>query len=151
MDNRTLDIAALQRVCCGNQEAMEWIQIGRDYVHEIDDLIDEDIPKGQGADRVCRIGAMALRLYMHPFFAKHPQALGAAMLVNTINYRDSVKLEKSTVQWQRNYSDWARHGWLDVCKVVAAICGGYDNVANVSLEMLAVAYANHHDDKGEVT
>lgn len=131
------------------------MQIGRAYIHEIDDLIDVDIPKGdkvRGAERACRIGALALALYTHPFFVKHSQALGGAMLVNTINYRDSVRFEASTVPWQRNYSDWARHGWLDVCKLVAALCpGGYDVAAAESPAMIAVAYANHHDGEGKPT
>lgn len=152
MDHQTLDRNAVMRLCNGNVEAVDWIQVGQLYVHEIDDLIDVDLPQGNrpsGAARACRIGALALKLYTHPFWMKHWPALRAVMYLNTLNYQDSVRLENSTVEWQRNFSDWGRHGWMDVCKVVGEICAGYDHVANQSLEILAAAYANHHDGDGK--
>lgn len=154
MNNQTVDRNSLLRLCNGNVEAVEWLQLGRIYCHEIDDLIDEDVPaaaRARAAERACRIGAMALRLYSHPFFQKNIQALGYAMMINTINYADSVAWEDSKTDWQKSYSDWARHGWLDVALVVASICGGYDVARNESRELRAVAYADHHSKTGNAT
>lgn len=147
------DQQALLRLTNGNAEAQEWIQLGRLYIHEADDLIDEDVAAGNvrsAADRACRLGAMALDLYTHPFFLKNMAALKYAMLRNLHNYRDSVTWENSVVQWQNQFSDWARHGWLDVCITVGDICGGYDNTCNETLEMRALSYADHHKETGEV-
>jgi hypothetical protein len=152
MNNRTTDHAQIVRLCRGNTEALEWIEIGRRYVHEIDDLIDEDVPRGDrraAAERACRIGALAIQLYSHPFFLKHGAALSQAMLTNTNNYADSVRWEESGTKWQREFSDWARHGWLDVALLVAYICGGYENMRNESAELRAVSYSDHHDDGGK--
>lgn len=152
MDNRRLDHTAVHRLCNGNREALEWVQLGRIYMHEGDDLIDEDVLAGDkvaAAKRAARLGAMALRLYTHPFFLKNIDALKHAMLRNFHNYRDSVIWENSDVEWQRQFSDWARHGWLEVCMTVGEICGGYDNVANESLELRTMSYVEHHSGKGE--
>lgn len=151
MTNVELDSKQLIRLCRGNQEAMHWLQIGRQYVHEIDDLVDESHGENKAriAERTCLIGALAIELYTHPFFVKHSQRLAQAMLNNTNNYADSVRWEQSAVEWQRNFSDWARHGWLDVCLVVAYICGGYENMRNESAELRTVSYVDHHGSDGK--
>lgn len=154
MTHVELDHQAVLRLTNGDEEALDWIQLGRAYVHEADDLIDEDVASGNvrsAADRACRLGAMALDLYTHPFFMRNWAALKYAMLRNLHNYRDSVAWENSTVPWQKQFSDWARHGWLDVCITVGDICGGYDKTCNETLEMRSVSYSNHHKETGEAT
>jgi hypothetical protein len=153
MTNQELDRDQLLRLCNGNQEAVHWIQIGRKYIRDIDDLIDDDIPKANrasGSERVCRIGALALELYTHPFFVKHSTMLATAMLTNTNNYADSVQWEGSDTPWQSSFSDWAKYGWIDVLLIVAYICGGRANMRDHSAELRAMSYSNHHDQKGEV-
>lgn len=150
------DVARAQvvRLCNGNHEALQWIQIGRQYVHEVDDLIDIDLPASdiaKGAERMCKIGALAIELYAHPFFAKHSAALGQAMVINTNNYADSVLWEKSEIKWRRDYADWARHGWIDVLLVVAYICGGYEHMRNESQALRSISYDDHHDETGRST
>lgn len=152
MTHGQMDSAAVLRLCNGNEEAMEWVQLGRRYCHEIDDLIDETIPKADargGLERVCRIGVMAMQVYTHPFFLKHREALSAAMMLNTVNYRDSVLCEAGA-DWRGQFSDWARHGWIDVVLLVGLICGGYETVINESLALREVAYTLHHDSAGDV-
>lgn len=152
MSNDTLNHEQVVRLCRGNIEAIDWIQIGHRYIHEIDDLIDEDLPQAnrvRGAERVCRIGAIAIQLYTHPFFIKNGAALSQAMLTNTNNYADSVRWEQSEIPWQRNFSDWARHGWIDVALIVAYICGGWENMRNEAAELRALSYIDHHDDRGK--
>lgn len=152
MTNDGIDQAQILRMCRGNEEAYQWIQLGRRYVHEIDDLLDNDVPKADrfsATERVSRIGILAIELYTHPFFVKHSQALGAAMVSITNSYTDSVHWEKSGTKWKANFSDWARHGWIDVCLLVAYICGGHQNMRNESAELRAIAFADHHDEHGQ--
>lgn len=154
MTHQDLDNQAVNRLCNNNQEALHWIQIGRQYVHESDDLIDVDVARSdkRGAViRACRLGALALELYTHPFFLKNIAALKYAMLRNIHAYRDSVLFEGSSVPWQQQFSDWARHGWLEVCTTVGDICAGYDHTANETLEMRAVAFSDHHNEAGKAT
>jgi len=151
MDHRTLDNAALYRLCNGNPEAIHFVQLGSAYVHLSDDQVDEPLSsQAQSAKRACRLGAMALELYTHPFFIKHMPELKQVMLLNLQMYELSVAWENSEVPWQRNFSDWARHGWLNVCLVVGDICAGYDSTSAELPEMMAMAYVNHHDQSGKV-
>lgn len=153
MTNQQTDMEQLLRICNGNKEAAIWLQIGRRYVHEIDDLIDEDIPKADrvsGGQRACLIGSLAIELFTHPFFIRHSAILATAMMTMTNNYADSLRWEKSQVPWQSGFSDWSRHAWLDVVLIVAYICGGYEAMRNEAAELRAMSYADHHDAKGEV-
>lgn len=152
MNHQELDHNAVIRLCNGDQMALDWVQLGRLYCHAIDDLIDEDLTKGNavtGAERACKIGAMALQLYTHPFFLRHAAVLRSHMMLNTLTYADSVRWENDKEEWKRQFSDWFRHGWVQVCLVVGELCGGYDNARSVSTEMWTMAYANHHKPTGE--
>lgn len=147
-----MDHNTAKRICNGNEEAFDWMQIGRIYCHEIDDLIDEDTKLEHDVARklvagahACRIGAIALDLYTHPFFLKNMATLKEAMMTNTLNYADSVATEESQVEWQRQFSDWARHGWVQVCLTVARICGGFDHAKSLSMELRTMSYVDHHD------
>lgn len=154
MTIRELDDRIVRRICGQHIEAIEWLQLGRHYIHLIDDVIDEDLPKAnreQGAERMCAIGAMAIALYSHPFFIAHREALGQAMLTCTNAYADSVAWEQSETPWQRQCSDWARHSWIEVALVVAYICGGYENMRGCSAELRAMSWADHHNQTGKVT
>lgn len=142
---RDIDRETVIRLCQGNKEALDWIQLGRMYVHEIDDLIDEENTKLARAEQVCKIGALALCLYTHPFFLKNMAVLRSAMMLNTNNYLDSVQWENSEMEWRKQFSDWARHGWIDIVLVVAEICGGYTNMRNESMELRTMSYLAHHD------
>lgn len=149
MNHNQLDHNSVLRLVNGNMEALSWIEIGRQYIHEADDDIDEQSSKAVAVDRKCRLGALALELYTHPFFIKNMPALKYAMLRNLHNYRDSVMWEDSEVPWQREFADWARHGWLDVCITVGDICGGYVKTCNETLEARALSYVDHHDQTGK--
>lgn len=142
----------VRRILCNNVEALHWVQVGRLYIHLIDDVIDEDLPAANrlnGARRMCKIGAMAIDLYTHPFFVKHWAALKHAMHNCTHLYAESIEWEKSGVAWQKSFSDWARHSWIDVLLVVAEICGGYENRVEAAKELRAMSYLDHHDEQGE--
>ncbi len=143
-----MDHQTARRICNGNEEAFDWMQMGRIAVHEIDDLIDEDLPqtnRDRGGQRVCRIGAILLDLYTHPFFLKNIGPLKEAMMKNTLDYSASVAWENSKVKWQKEFSDWARHGWVSVCITIARICGGYDHADAIKMELWTNAFTDHHD------
>lgn len=149
MTHSQIDHAVATRLCAGNKEALEWLQLGRVWCHLSDDIVDEDLKDGnrqRGAERLCRLGSLSLDLYTHPFFLEHGPALKQAMKTNISNYAMSLKWEDSKVEWQRNFSDWSRHGWLNVCMAVAEICGGYDHMMSLQEEAWTMAFADHHQD-----
>jgi len=138
---------ALRRACLGQPDAMDFLTLWSDYVHGIDDLIDEV------TEPEFRIGlfAQALNLYNHPFYLKHRERLYPVILSCTNLYADSVAWEKSDDEWRRQFSDWARHGGAEMVLAVAGIVGGYRHMRSISLELRTVNYQEHHDEKGNVT
>ena len=140
------DWKALERACCGNREAMEWLLLWQRYVHDIDDLVDEP---GTRAEKVLATFAAAAMLYTHPFFLRHMLQLRQVVLNCTNAYADSVAWERSSVPWQQNFSDHYRHFGAEMVLAVAGICGGYAHMRSISLELRAVCWLGHHDKEGK--
>lgn len=140
------DWKALERACCGNGEAMEWLLLWRDYVHNIDDLVDGDL---RGPEGLLATFAMAPVLYSHPFYIKNLAALRQVVLNCTNAYADSVMWEKSQVAWQRDFADHYRHYGAEMVLAVAQICGGYAHMRSISPELRVICWHEHHTPGGE--
>lgn len=139
------------RICAGNDDATQWMQSLRAFVHLSDDIVDEDLApehKKRGAERLCQLHALALQLYTHPFFKKHEGPLHAAQLSNLVAYADSVQWEGET-GWKGTCADWLRHGGIEVVMIIAAAVGGYDHMRSFSQELRTLAYELHHDAEGK--
>jgi hypothetical protein len=142
-----MDASLLQRVTCGDLEAMEFLaKHWSPYVHAIDDIIDGD---RAGPEETLNAFAAAAVLYGHPFYLKHMPALQRLVLVITNAYADSVAWEKSEVEWQRDWADHHRHVGMDMVIAVAQICGGYEHARKISREQRAICWHEHHTPNGE--
>jgi hypothetical protein len=146
MTRGPLELRLLERICCGEREAMEWLTLWSEYVHAIDDIVDKE---RDGVEDVLRTFARAVMLYSHPFYLKNLAALRAVVLVIGNLYADSVGWEKSLVAWQRNWSDHNRHAGMEMVIAVAQICGGYEHGRAISEEQRCICWAEHHDREGE--
>lgn len=144
MNGKQADAQILQTVCCGNQQAAQWLALWRDYCHAIDDI--EDGPTTP-EHRLATFAA-AVELYTHPFFKAHEATLKQIVLNTTNAYADSVRWEKSSVPWQREWADHYRHFGVEMLLAVAGICGGYQAMRGISLELRANCHHDHHDEKG---
>ncbi len=170
------DQEALKRCCLGNTEAMDFLALWSDYVNLVDDIVDEDLAVGRvtpcapsdttggegghgvtrptwslrGAERVCRMGALAIMVYSHPFYLKNLAALRQIALNCTNAYMDSVRFEKSTQAWQRDWADHYRHFGSEMVIAVAGICGGYAQMRAVSETLRVICWQSHHDAEGKV-
>jgi hypothetical protein len=147
MTTNEQDLAALKRATRGNEEAMSWLGLWRDYVHRIDDIIDGD---DAGSEAVLKAFALAVDLYTHPFFLKNALRLKQLVLNCTNAYADSVAWEKSKEAWQQNFSDHYRHFGAEMVLAVATICGGYDHARSISLELRTICWMEHHTKEGKV-
>ena len=151
-DEVMYDKQNLLELTCGNEEAADWIIMGREYIHLYDDIVDENmIPGGdleQGKIRVLRMAGLALELYTHKWFQRNALLLSPVMLMANFHYADSVEWEKSDVAWKRQASDWYRHGWLDAVLLTAYLCGGYDHASKMSKAFKQIAWSQHHDENG---
>ena len=139
----------LERICCGNAEAMDWLaNHWSHYVHEIDDIIDGDRP---AAEDILSTFARAPLVFSHPFYLKHMAALRQLVLVINNLYADTVKWEKSKVAWQRDFADHNRHCGMEMVVAVAQICGGYDHGRKISEEQREICWQEHHEKNGQPT
>ena len=124
---------------------MDFLKRWSDYVHAIDDIEDEETT----AEFRLATFVAALELYTHPFFLKHGAALKQVVYNCTNLYADAVAWEKSKVEWQRGFADWARHSGAEMVLAVARIVGGWPHMRNISLELRTVNWSEHHNERGE--
>lgn len=131
----------LSYVCCGNQEAMDFLAKWQKYVHAIDDIIDEEVTN----EFIIQTFAQAIYIYSHSFYLSNIQNLRQIVINCTNAYADSVAFEKSEEQWQREFADHYRHFGCEMVIAVASICGGYLHCRTISLELRTACWMGHHD------
>lgn len=139
------DQAALARCCLGNQEAIGFLLLWRQYVHAIDDFIDND---RTGPEFLLTTFASAATLYSHPFYLKNLLALRQMVYNCTNAYADSVAWENSDLSWRRSFADHYRHFGAEMVLAVAGICGGYEHMRSISPELRIICWHEHHDQAG---
>ena len=145
MTTGEMNVALLNRICCGNAEAADWLaHYWNPYVHEVDDIVDGDRPDPR--DQLKTFARAAL-VYNHPFYLKHREALLTLVLNVTVTFADSVEWEKSPDAWKRDWADHNRHCGMDLVLAVAAICGGHEHAFALSREQRELCYAEHRDPK----
>jgi len=137
--------ALIQRICCNDESAMDFlVNCWSPYVHEVDDIMDGDRPDKR--DQL-KTFAKAIAVYTHPFFLKNLFALRAVATLVTVNYADVVEWEKSSDEWKAQWADHYRHCAMDMVIAVAHICGGYEHAFNISQEQRAICWQDHHHPK----
>ena len=150
------DQLALQRCCCNDPLAMDWLgRVWREYVHAVDD--DDDEPNRTPVDR-CRTHALAIEVFNHPFYIAHREQLLPLIRATNNAYADSVQWEKSNVKWQADFADVYRHFASEIVLAVAEICGnerlngqGYAHKRSISMELRTICHYEHHNQNGEPT
>lgn len=131
----------LERVCCGNVEAMEFVRMWARYAHEVDDIIDGDRVE---AEEILSTFALAILLYSHPFYLRNMVHLRAVLLNITSMYADTVQWERGDVGWKAVVADALRCCGNEVTFAVAMICGGYDHVRTISAKHRELCWRNQH-------
>jgi len=134
----------VSEICKGNPEAIDFINRWSNYVHAIDDIIDED----KSPDFIVSTFARAIEIHTHPFWLKNLTVLKQVELQANNIYCDTVICEKSDEKWKQHFADWGRHGATEMVLAVAAIVGGYEHMRSISLEMRKLCYFEHHDEHG---
>lgn len=120
----------LQRVCCGQAEAMDWLVKAFEYFHAADDLLDETVSQ----EFKVRTLVLGQELYGHPFFVRHSAALHTALRSCISIYADSLAWERSSDPDKAAWAEFARHAGVELALVVADICGGWDHRRKLSME-----------------
>lgn len=130
----------------GNQLALEFLCMWHQYLHLIDDYIDEHKDDPQ---ELLKIFAYANLVYSTPFYSAWARDLRLIVQTVTLAYADSLRWEQDSIEWKRQWADVIRHSGLEMVHAVAAICGGYDNAQRISIPLKEYAYLCHHDADGK--
>lgn len=134
----------INEVCNGNAEAVDFLNRWSNYVHAIDDIIDEN----KSPEFIVSTFARSIEIHTHPFWLKNLAALRQVELHANNIYADTVNCEKSDEPWKKHFADWGRHGATEMVLAVAGIVGGYEHMRAISLEMRKLCYFEHHADDG---
>lgn len=147
MNRAETDFRLLERICCGNREAMDWLaNFWSPYVHGIDDIIDGE---AKGPEEILSTFALAAELYAHPFYVRHMAALKQLVLVITNCYADAVRWEGHLDKWKADWADHNRHVGMEMVIAVAQLCGGYSHARMISQEQRTICWLEHHDQDGK--
>ncbi len=142
MTRNYTDIKLIERVCCKDPEAMDFLaNHWAPYCHAVDDCVDD--PQNTH-EQLLATFARAIMLYSHPFYVRNLLALRQVALNITHVYAQTVAWEKSELGWQRIWADHHRHVSNEMVVAVATICGGYVHARTVVPELRVMAYAEHH-------
>jgi hypothetical protein len=140
------DVVRARQVCCGNEEAVQFLLLWSEYAHGIDDIVDMD---RTDTEFVIATFGLANRLYSHPFYLAHYRELGLVVQLVTNAYADAEAMKASQYEWKRQTSDVLRHAGAEMLRAVVYLCGGYEHLRGLSERFHEVAYYEHHDAEGK--
>jgi len=124
-------------------EAFIWVKAYVDYAHRIDDIIDKD--KELSNDFILNTFRTAITLYTYPFYTQNLHLLQPLIYATHDSYRDSVNMERSGEDWQKNISDIIRQNANDVILMVILIVAGLDARNCAAIRLREIAYKQQHD------
>ena len=113
------------------------------YVHMIDDLIDEGI---KSHENLISVFYKASQVFSNDFYRRYCHMLFTVNALITNTYSDIVRWEKSEVNWKVSYADSARHCALDMFYAVILILGGMETLRNISIRFREHCIVNHLSD-----
>lgn len=126
------------------REAESFLKHYNMYCHVIDDLIDED---GKNPEYILGMLHLALQIYSSNFYRKYQDVLYPVINIIHNTYADSVIMEHSGEQWQKECADVLRSVGQEMALVVIQILGGYKARRNLSLKVREFSYKSQHEIK----
>lgn len=131
----------------GDDSARLFLQAWCLYVHEIDDLIDNQV---RDPEKLITALVSACTVFSTAFYVAHAHELEPVVLLATNAYADSLKWEKEPEAWKRQWADVLRFSGNEMVVKVAEICGGYSLARNVSEKLREDSWCNHHNENGGI-
>ncbi len=138
----------IKKYLSSDLDATLWVLGYLTYAHSIDDVIDGDKTDSTFILNTFRFAPV---LFSNSFYLNHIGALYPLVIMAHDTYEESVKMEKSTVKWQRHYADVLRQNGNEVLLKCVEIVGGLENRKLAAVELRELAYKTHHTDEGKPT
>jgi hypothetical protein len=125
-----------------DQEAVEFVKLYAEYIHAVDDIIDE----GKNPKLILDTFNLATALFSSPFWHKHKdQLLIVDFLINN-QYADVVSWEKSNDKWKRREAKALSHVGYNMLFAVIIVVAGRNKLREVSEKFRAWAHYKHLSD-----
>lgn len=126
-------------------EALDFLTIFHDLCHRIDDIIDE---KNTNSEFIINSFICAAGVYSCKFYRDNVVELFPLVCHISNTFADSVIMENSSIDWQRNFGDAIRNCANDmVVYVVAKLCG-WQQAREISMLLREDSYLKHHTENG---
>lgn len=126
-----------------NPEAIDFIKAHNDFVHIVDDVVDEEMIPLDKAEAF----RAAWSYYHHPYYLKHIGNLSMLALINHIFYQTSVLWEKDTDPVKVTAAGTLRHNSIGMLFAVIAIECGAATANRVAADFFEHTLLAHKDDK----
>ena len=114
-----------------------------DYIHAIDDIIDEKITD---PERLLRVFAQGAALFSSRFYREYGDQLYLIEALINNDYADSVAWEKSDVKWKRENADVLRHSGSLMLYAIIFLLKGRDALRSISAKVREHNYIKHHKE-----
>lgn len=142
-------ISLLREYLLSCPDAILWMQGYGVYVHAIDDIIDNDIPKDKKRQQfILDTFEFAETIYSNPFYIAHINTLRPLVKMTSQTYMDSVQWEDSEEVWKRQVADGLRQMGNEIFLAVIEIVCGLQKKREASLKLREISYKAHHTPTG---
>lgn len=135
----------IRRVCCNDPYAVAFVVSLGQIFQTWDDLVDRDKPVGD--EQINAAFWDALGMVGNPFFLRHHDSILPVMRVAIADWFDANALARSEVPEHRAAAyvlrDTSTSSILLQC---ALLCGGYDHMRGISLEIRRELYDEKLED-----
>lgn len=126
--------------------AILWLLGYACYVHAIDDIIDEDIPKDSTKDEfILKTFEFAEVVYTNIYYLTYITRLRPLVKMASNTYMDSVQMERSNSKWKKDYADVLRTMGNEIMLAVIEIERGVNIRREASMELRELSYRTHHE------
>jgi len=130
-------------------EAMQFVELYAKYIHQIDDIIDED----KKDELIINTFNLATCVFTTPFWIKHHEKLFLIDVLINNQYADVVKWESAEELWKRRDAKALSHVGYNMLFAVVLIVAGYPALRECSSKFRQWAHYKHLEDsefKGEL-
>lgn len=138
----------VREITKGNQAAYNFLVRFHELAHLIDDMIDE----ATGDEWKLRLLLKLITFFsLDPFYQQHKEQLFPMVIVALNDYATSVEWEKELVDDKPHkiMADHLRSNAQTVVEYVAFLCGGIENMRQVTDISWENSWRNHHDAEGK--
>lgn len=137
-------IERVQLLLASNPDALEFVENYKEYIHQIDDLIDN--PDRPSSEDILKVFAKASFVFSLPFWKANSHML--FMLEQVINntYADSVLWERSNVKWKQSDAGVLRHAGIEMFFAVILLVHGRETLRDLSSDFRTQCHNLHMDE-----